>query len=131
MMKEKISNRSRIVGLRFTADEFKKVEITFKQTTFRKLSSYLRNVILDKPITVYTRNKSYDEFVAEMIGLKGELNAIGNNINQAVKKFHTMNHDDEIKAWAIIHQNSQQILFKKIAEIELTISKIAGQWSHE
>jgi hypothetical protein len=128
-MKEKNPNRNRIVGLRFTAAEFKKVDASFKQTTFRKLSGYLRNVILDKPVTVYTRNKSYDEFVADMVGLKRELNAIGNNINQAVKKLHTMTHDDEIKAWAVFHQNNQQFLFKKIAEIELKISKMSERWS--
>jgi hypothetical protein len=130
-MKEKNPNRSRIVGLRFTAIEFKKVHTAFSQTTFRKLSGYLRNVILDKPVTVYTRNQSYDEFVAVMIGLKVELNAIGNNINQAVKKLHVMQHDEEIKAWALIHQNNQQILFKKIVEIEFNISQIAAQWSQE
>jgi hypothetical protein len=128
-MKEKNPNRSRIVGVRFTAAEFKKVDASFKRTTFRKLSSYLRNVILDKPVTVYTRNKSYDEFVAVMVALKGELNAIGNNINQAVKKLHTTTHDEEIKAWAVFHQGNQQFLFKKIAEIELKISKISEQWS--
>lgn len=128
-MNEKDKGRSRIVGIRFTAAEYKKIDIAFKQTTFRKLSGYLRNVILDKPVTVYTRNRSYDEFVAVMIALKGQLNAVGNNINQAVKKLHSMSHDEELKAWAILHQNNQQFLFKKIAEIEEEISKISEAWS--
>lgn len=124
-------NRESRVTIRFSETEFQKVYAAFAKTTHRRLAGYLRNIILDKPVTVYTRNQSYDEFVTGMLGLRGELNAIGNNINQAVKKLHVLKHDGEIKTWALIHQKNQETLFKKVAEIESKISKISAQWSQE
>jgi hypothetical protein len=60
------------------------------QPTDRKLSQYARKVLLAKLITVNQRNQSLDYFMAEMIVLRNELNAIGNNYDQAVKRLHTL-----------------------------------------
>ena len=48
-----------------------------------------------------------------MILLKNELNAIGNNFNQAVHKLHTLDHVPEIKAWAILNESSKKIFHEK------------------
>ena len=128
-MNEKKLNRESRVTIRFSTSEFQKLNATLATTTHKKMATYLRTVILKGPVTVYTRNKSYDEFVSVMIALKSELNAIGNNINQAVKKLHVSRLDEEIKLHALFIQNNQQFLLKKVAEIELKISKISEQWS--
>ncbi|MEI9954906.1 MAG: plasmid mobilization relaxosome protein MobC [Ferruginibacter sp.] len=128
-MKERNLNRESRVTIRFSASEFQNLNIALAKTTHRKLATYLRMVILKGPVTIYTRNKSYDEFVSVMVALKGELNAIGNNINQAVKKLHTAHQNEEAKIHALFIQGSQQLLLKKVAEIESKISQIAGQWS--
>ena len=62
----------------------------FSKTTCRKLSEYARNVLLQKPVIIKFRNQSADDFLDEMILLKNELNAIGNNYNQSVKRLHTL-----------------------------------------
>ncbi|MNJ90681.1 hypothetical protein D3C87_83170 [compost metagenome] len=47
-MKEKeATKRTRIVGVRLTSDEFEKIEKKWKNTTFRKLSDYLRAILLN------------------------------------------------------------------------------------
>ena len=72
-----------------------------------------------------------DDYVTEMILLRHELKAIGNNFNQAVKKLHSMEHFSEIKTWALLNENSKQNLFKKIEEINSKIASISDQWSQE
>ena len=131
MKKESTSRLTRKVTVRFTEGEYKKLYTGFKHTTKRKLSEYIRAVLLHQPVTVYTRNQSFDDFVAEMILLKNELKAIGNNFNQSVKKLHVIQHDQEIKAWATLNENSKEIFFKKVAEIDEKINQIASQWSQE
>ncbi len=131
VMSEQKQNKVKWLHLRLTETEYKKIKSGFARSTKRKLSEYARNILLDKPITVYTRNQSYDDFVAEIILLKAELKAIGNNLNQAVKKLHTMDTDPEIKTWAIIHENSKHIFFKKVEEIQQKIIQIQQQWSQE
>lgn len=121
----------RKVTVRFTDEEYEKLNQSFKMTTKRKLSEYVRAVLLGKPVTVYRRNQSFDDFVAEMILLRNELKAIGNNFNQSVKKLHTMDHDKEIKTWALLNENSKQIFIKKVDEINSKIMQIANKWSQE
>jgi len=66
-----------------------------------------------------------------MIQLKNELNAIGNNFNQTVKKLHTLNHLSEFKSWVMINESGRQILFKKIEEIKEKMNQIYQQWLQE
>jgi len=100
-MSEEKNNRDNWLHLRLTEGEYNKIHEAFSKTTKKKLSEYARSVLLNKSITVYTCNQSFDLFVAELIQLKNELNAIGNNFNPTVKKLHMIDHDEEIKLWAI------------------------------
>ena len=130
-MKEEKNNRTKWIHLRVTPAEYKKIHTGFSQSTKRKISEYIRAILLDKPITVYTRNRSYDDFVTEMILLRNELKAIGNNFNQAVKKLHVMDYSAEVKTWAILHENSRQLLVKKVDEINQKNFQISDKWSQE
>lgn len=130
-MSEQKNNRVKQLQIRLTATEYKKITSGFSRSTKRKLSEYIRSILLDKPITVYTRNQSFDDFVSEMILLRYELRAIGNNFNQSVKKLHTASSDTEIKTWALLNENSKQEFFKKVDEINFKISQIADKWSQE
>jgi MobC-like protein len=124
-------NRTKWLHIRLTEAEYKKISSGFSQSTKRKISEYARAILLDKPITFYTRNKSVDDFLAEMILLRRELKAIGNNFNQSVKKLHAMDKDPEIKAWASLNENSKQFFFKKVEEINSKIIQIDNKWSPE
>ena len=130
MENQGISRKKRL-HVRLTDSAFTKINLGFQKSTKRKLSEYARAILLNKPITVYTRNQSFDDFVAEMILLRNELNAIGNNFNQAVRKLHMMEEVKEVKAWAMLNENSKQIMFKKIEEVNTKIAQLADKWSHE
>jgi len=127
--KEKKDNRSKRIYIRLKPGEYNVLHEAFEKTTMKKFSEYTRSVLLKGPVIIYTRNKSYDEFIEELVKLKSELNAIGNNFNQAVKKLHTITHDEEIKGWALLNEKSKELFNKKIDEIELKMIKISEQWS--
>lgn len=130
-MNEQKNNRDKWLHVRVNSTEYKKITTGFSNSTKRKLSEYIRSIVLEKPITVYTRNRSFDDFVAEMIMLRNELRAIGNNFNQLVKKLHTTDTDIEIKALALVSEKSKEIFFKKCEEINQKISQMADKWSQE
>ncbi|MBN8876777.1 MAG: plasmid mobilization relaxosome protein MobC [Sphingobacteriales bacterium] len=127
-MAKKRSNRSRFVGLRFTQEEFDKIEERIKTTTTPRISEYIRRVLLNKPLTVGLRNKSLDDFMAEMILLRTELNHIGNNFNQAVKKLNTLSELPEFRKWLIAYEADRQILLNKIGTIKEKINQISDEW---
>lgn len=130
-MKETKKTRSRWLTIRLNEDEEKKLNHLYRQTTSNGLSEYVRAVLLQEPVTVIYRNQSADEFLAEMIQLKNELNAIGNNFNQLVRKLHSLDHISEIKNWAILNEISKKAFFKKTGEIMEKVNQIYNQWSQK
>jgi hypothetical protein len=130
-MNEKKTTRTRVVTLRLTTKEYEKIEAIFKTTTCRKLSDYMRYVLLEKRLTVFTRNKSMDDFMAELILLRNELNAIGNNLNQVVKKLHLIQSVTEFKTWFLINETVQASLLRKVEEIKSRINQFSDKWSQE
>ena len=130
-MKSDKINLTRKVTVRFKPAEYNKVHAAFKATTKRKLSEYIRYVLLDKPVTVYTRNKSMDDFMEEMILLRNELSAIGNNFNQTVKRLHTLDRFPEIKSWALHNEKSKENFMQKIEEINQHIAQFSDKWLQE
>ena len=127
-MKAENSNRTRIIGLRLTPEEYAKIERKWKATTCRKLSDYVRRHLFDKSIVTTYRNESLDDFMEETIVLHNELNAIGTNINQAVKKLHTLQQIPEFRNWIISFDLDKKILSNKVEEINKHIQKISDKW---
>lgn len=127
-MKRENSNRTRIVGLRFTLEEYAKIEKKWKASTCRKLSDYIRRHLFEKSINTTYRNQSLDDMIHEMTQLFKQLNGIGNNFNQAVKKLHTLNQIPEFKVWILSAELDKKKLFDKIDEIKNYIQKISERW---
>jgi len=130
-MKEIKQIRKGWLTIRLNEDEEKKLNKFYSRTTSNSLSEYARDVLLREPVNVIYRNQSADEFLEEMIQLKKELNAIGNNFNQTVHKLHTLDKIPEIKAWAILNETGKKTFMKKVEEIREKINLIYEQWSQK
>jgi hypothetical protein len=127
-MKETKKVRSQWLTIRLNEDEEKILNRHYDRTTSNSLSEYARDVLLKEPVNIIYRNQSADDFLAEMILLKNELNAIGKNFNQAVHKLHTLDHIEEIKLWAILNQTVQENFMKKAEEIKEKMNQIYNLW---
>lgn len=127
-MERENSNRTRIIGLRLTPEEYAKIEKRWKASTCRKLSDYVRHNLFEKPVVSTYRNQSTDDFMAEMALLRTELNHIGNNFNQAVKRLHTLSQIAEFRSWLIAYEVEKKTLFNKVDEVKKHIQKIAETW---
>jgi len=127
-MKETKKVRSKWLTIRLNEDEETKINKLYNRTTSNGLSEYARDVLLKEPVTIVYRNQSADDFLAEMIQLKNELNAIGNNFNQAVHKLHTLDHIVDIKAWAIHNESGKNLFMKKVDEILEKANQIYELW---
>ena len=128
VMKEIKQIRKGWLTVRLNEDEEKKLNKFYSRTTSNSLSEYARDVLLREPVNVLYRNQSADEFLTEMILLKKELNAIGNNFNQVVHKLHTLDHIAEIKGWTILNESSKKNFMKKVEEIKEKMNQIYWQW---
>ena len=122
------NNKTKWLHVRLSEDEYGIVHKQFKNTTCRKLSEYVRNKMLEKHITTYYRNKSLDDFMAELIKLRADLNAVGNNFNQAVRKLNSMSVQDNPNSWALVYELTKNNVVKQVEEVNIHIRKFAEQW---
>ncbi len=127
-MEEVKNNRTKLITLRLTTEEYELVHSRFKTTTCRKLSDYLRKVLLTGKVTILTRNQSVDDFMAEMIELRNQLSAIGNNFNQAVHKLHILDKIPELLQWLINNELDKKIMMNKVEEIKNRINQFTQKW---
>lgn len=114
--------------VRFTPKEFEKLEAKFQTTTSNQISQYVRNVLLEKPIVIKYRNESLDNFMEELIQVKQELNAIGNNFNQAVKKLHLLKQIPEFRQWIATNEEAQKQLIEYTNHIQQRITQMTDKW---
>lgn len=119
------------ISFRVKPEQYEKIHGLFSKSTYRKLSEYARNVLLQKPVVFRTRNESADQFLTEMLLLKKELNAIGNNYNQAIKKLHTLNQIEEVRAWITRHERLHEAFLQQTEAILQKLNEIHRQWSSE
>jgi len=126
-MKEK-NNRTRLLHVRLTDAEFEKIESLFSKSTCQNISEFIRLVLQNKPVKILHRNESLDECISLLIALKDELNSIGVNHNQVVKKLHALQHCKEVAQWLSSHEDNLQNLIRQITEIKSRIYQINDKW---
>jgi hypothetical protein len=127
-MSDKNKVRSHWIHLRLSSEEFEQVKKNQKETTCRTRSEYLRKILLNKPVNIRVRNQSADEFLAVALQLKKELNAVGNNYNQAVHKLHILDDAVDVKQWLVTTGSLHKTLVKKVSEIGVSMDKIYQLW---
>lgn len=120
--------RSKMVVVRMNETEINQLTKLQGKTTEKDTSAYLRKVALQKPVTVKYRNESADDFLLDMLNLKKELNAIGNNFNQAVHKLHLLDKIPEFRVWVQQYDGLQKVLISKVEEIKLRMNQLYEQW---
>ncbi len=128
MMKDEKKNRTKWLHLRLTEQEYKILQKYFADSLCPKLSDFARKNLLQKPVVLKYRNQSLDDLIAELTKLRSELNPIGNNFNQAVKKLHSLSQIPDLKMWILGFETDKKILLNSIEHIRMTIRNLAEKW---
>ena len=121
--------RKKMIVVRMNPTEYDNLQKLYSKSTCRQLSEYLRKVALQKPITIKYRNEGADEILSALLKIKTELNAIGNNFNQAVHKLHILDQIPEFRSWLMLYETTRQSIEKKLAETKEQMVQIYHQWS--
>ncbi len=127
-MKKTNSKRTCKVSLYFTVEEYSKIEHQWIGSTCQTRNNYLRNQIFEKPITINCRDQSIDEYMSEIIQLRGELNALCNNFNKIEIKLDSLRQIPEYIVWLISIKLEKEKLLVKVEEIKNHIKKMAEKW---
>jgi ribosomal protein L29 len=130
-MEEDNENRSKWIKVRLKPSEEELLNKRFKKTTFQNLSEFGRAMILGKPVTVIHRDKSMDEVLEELALLRRELNAIGNNLNQAVRNINSAHGFPDTRLWMNLLTLINGKVEPSISEIKERMTKYSDIWSQK
>lgn len=127
-MEEKNSGRNRWLHIRLTREEFDFIDKNFKASACRKRSDFVRKNLLRKPIIMRYRNESLDNLLQELIQLRTQLNFMGNNFNQSIKKLHTLFEISDLRVWIMAFDSDRNKYFSLVEEIKKQIENLAHKW---
>ncbi len=118
------------VKTRLTEKEYLELEKLLKKSNLKTMAELARKVLTGGQFNIYHRSDSLDEVIEEIRLLKNEINHIGVNINQLVKRFHQSETSFTLQDIGGII-SSQAKLEKKYAELQERFDKISDLWLQE
>jgi len=124
----KKETRSRKITVRLTLKEFNVMHAQYKKSTCREMSEYVRAILLKRQVTMNYRNQSLDDLIEELKSHRRELNALGNNFNQVVKKLNASQQTHELIQYSSVASLFQKTLLQKVAVIEEKVCNISDLW---
>ncbi|KAA0993394.1 plasmid mobilization protein [Dyadobacter aurulentus] len=127
-MEGKETNKTERVTLRLTPGELARINKKCKSSTCRKLSEYMRLLLLGKPVSVVTRDRSADELMLEVTRLRVELSRLGNNSNQATKRLHALSQIAEFRDHLHRQDSHNEEVLSVLGQVKLVINKLADRW---
>ena len=123
-MAKRKEKRAKWLHLRINQKEHDLLQEWTKQSTCRKSSEFIRDALFRRPIRVFYRSKSTDEFLSAALKLKNELSSIGNNFNQAVRKLHLLRTEAGLKDWVANMELEKELVVRKTGEIGAKLQAI-------
>ena len=127
-MENQEDNRTRKFTIRLKLNEYDRLEKDFRRTAFQKISEYCRAILFKDQITVIYRDRAMDDILEELTVLRRELNAIGNNLNQAVRQINSSRKQMDADQWMQLLTVINLGLEPKIEQIKNRISQYADIW---
>jgi hypothetical protein len=127
----KTDRLERPVMTRISQAKYEELKRLADSTKDETISGLVRDIIHSRPIQVYTHDETMDLLMEELASLRGQIKAIGVNINQITRFFNTYPEPRRKEFYA-------RTAFKEYLEIEVKIdrlldiiSKMTKQWLSE
>lgn len=128
----KSNQKSRVIWhtVRMTEDEYQQLKNFATGTICPTLSDYTRRVLLQKPVSVLYRNQSLDDFLADMLQLRKDLQQLSSSFDQAVRLLQAARSTTEIQHWLLLNEQDKNRLLRLVEQIFTKINDTHRLWSH-
>jgi len=119
------------IETRITSKKYRDLQAMLSRNPNLTMSRLLRDILENRTIKVFTHDLTLDNLMEELANLRMEIKAIGVNINQITKKFHTYPDSSRKEFYAKTAFSAYQDLQPRIEQIFSIISKLAKKWLPE
>jgi len=116
------------IRTRVTAATYQKLEKLRQESDCQSVGEVARKILSGEKLNVFYRDISLNAPMEEMALIRKELKAIGININQQTKRFHTSKSEAErafyVNRTATLYQRTEA----KVDSLLTIISQLAQKW---
>lgn len=99
--------------------------------SIRTLSELVRYILDNKPVAIKTYDPAMDQVMRELGLIRGELNAIGVNINQVTRAFHQTDLPGQRQMQVLELTRLCQRTELKVNELFTLMAKLSERWLPE
>jgi hypothetical protein len=71
-----MTTEKRVINISLSVEEWEKFNTALAETPYRSKREYARKLLLGDPVTIYYRNKSFDDLTTAFIGFKKLMDAL-------------------------------------------------------
>lgn len=132
MARKKLSNQKDILSkpiiIRVTEELFTRLEKIQKESDCSSVGEIARKILSQKRINCFYRDISLNAPMEELALIRKELKAIGININQQTKYFHTSQSSAERAFYVMKTAELYKTIDEKVERLLKIISKLAEKW---
>ena len=121
----------RPVMTRINQAKYQELKRLADMTKDETISGLVRDIINNRPIQVYTHDETMDLLMEELASLRGQIRAIGVNINQITRLFNTYPEPRRKEFYAKTAFSEFLQIETKIDRLLEIISKLSKQWLSE
>lgn len=116
------------IRTRVTQKTFERLEKIMKESNCASIGEVSRKVLSNEKINCFYRDISLNAPMEEMALIRKELKAIGININQQTKYFHTSQSNTERAFYVMKTADLYKKVNERVDRLLIIISKLAERW---
>ncbi len=116
------------VETRVTSAKFEELQLLLCRSEHNEMAGLIRDILHNRVIRTITYDRSLDTVMEELAALRGEIRAIGVNINQITKHFNTYPEPQRKAFYARTALDRYEKIEPKIDRLLELVTHIAKVW---
>jgi hypothetical protein len=116
------------IRTRVTAAHYERLERMRRNSDCRSVGEVARKILSAEKITVFHKDMTLNATMEELALIRRELKAIGHNINQQTKYFHSSKNEAERAWYAGRTAKLYELVNNKTDELLRMVSQLAAKW---
>lgn len=117
-----------LITIRVNDAVYKKIVQLQTDSNCHSAGEVVRRILSNEKIVILHKDISMDAPMEELAEIRKELKAIGVNINQVTRHFHSSGNDHRKLFYALKTMDLYQTIDSKVERLLSTVSKMAVKW---
>lgn len=105
-------------------EEYTQLFKAYSHSSCHSPTAYIRQILTKGSVTVFYRNRSIDDLIHEMVGIKEALWQIRNLFSEQLQTLHHMSGMSELEAWVRVQEKDKCLLYDKTEELRELMIKL-------